>query len=481
MKLNGHQLAALNEKPAVPIELGNDLVMEEVLRFLPGKRVVGRCRQGGRELLVKCFFGDARDRHAKREVAGAKAFASAGIPTPEILIDEAPTANDMRLVGFEFLSEVESFAVLWNTDITDEQRILWLTAAVELLGRLHIAGVCQDDIHLDNLLWSQGKLWMIDGGGAEVSCHKQTKPLPEAKARENLARFFAVLFPRYDRLLESVYPAWCNVTGFLPDNQEQLLERVQRQRKWRERFLEKTMRTCTDFLTEKTASRFFSVRRDQDNEAVRHFLDNPDDYFKPEHVIKAGSTNTVAVFSLKDGRKVVAKRYLSRKNWLHTMVRTLRTSRAEQSWKSSHLLKMLGIPTAEPVAMLELRKGPLVTCSYVVNEWVPNEQLMNYFGHEEGLVAPHDASEEQQIAKEAATIIESLGRGLVAHGDLKANNFLVRQTDKKVLLVDLDSMKSYKNAARFSSSRAKDLERFNRNWNGNPRVKALFEPVTPTY
>ncbi|MGY0218443.1 lipopolysaccharide kinase InaA family protein [Endozoicomonadaceae bacterium StTr2] len=479
--MNGHQLAALQQKPSVPLDLGDGLVMESILRFLPGKRIVGKCRLDDRTLLVKCFIGDSRERHARREVAGARAFAAADIQTPAIVSSGPNPAGDMQLVSFEYLPEAISFTSLWNEAVDDSQRIEWMIAAVQLLGKLHLAGVCQDDIHLDNLLWSQGKLWMIDGGGADISSYKQNKPLTDVKAKENLARFFAVFFPRYDRLLEQVYPAWCEQTGFLPDPLEQLLERIQRQRKWRERFLEKTLRTCTDFLTEKTASRFFSVRRDQDSEALRHFLDDPDSYFKPEHVIKAGSTNTVAVFALNDGRKVVAKRYLSRKNWLHTMLRTLRTSRAEQSWKSAHLLKMLGIPTAEPLAMLELRTGPLVTCSYVVNEWVPNEQLMNYFGREEGEVLPHDSAEEQKIAEQAAMIIESLGRGLVAHGDLKANNFLVHQADKQVLLVDLDSMKSYKNSAGFAAAREKDLERFNRNWVNNRRVQALFKPLTPTH
>jgi tRNA A-37 threonylcarbamoyl transferase component Bud32 len=54
-------------------------------------------------------------------------------------------------------------------DIDEKQRIKWLQKSAKLLEKLHSAGVCQQDIHLDNLLVSNGCIYIIDGGGASVS------------------------------------------------------------------------------------------------------------------------------------------------------------------------------------------------------------------------------------------------------------------------------------------------------------------------
>ena len=64
---------------------GPPLVCREILRCLPGRRLVCRAEQGGNTLLVKLFMGQDADREAAEDAAGVKALMAAGIPTPALL------------------------------------------------------------------------------------------------------------------------------------------------------------------------------------------------------------------------------------------------------------------------------------------------------------------------------------------------------------------------------------------------------------
>ena len=89
---------------------------------------------------------------------------------------------------------------------------------------------------------------MIDGGGASVS----TTPLPEKQARQNLALFMAVLFPRYDRFIDDVLHAYATEnTAATHWSKTDFLNSVLQLRKWRERFIQKSLRNCTAFRVER--------------------------------------------------------------------------------------------------------------------------------------------------------------------------------------------------------------------------------------
>ena len=69
-------------------------------------------------------------------------------------------------------------------------------------------------------------------------------------------------------------------------------------------------------------------------------------------------------------------------------------------------------------------------------------------------------------------LINSLHQLNISHGDLKISNFIVN--DLKASILDLDSMKQHKGEDEFEKARAKDINRFFKNWLNAPTIEALF-------
>ncbi|MDH3644950.1 MAG: hypothetical protein OES38_22790, partial [Gammaproteobacteria bacterium] len=57
----------------------------EVLRLLPGRRLVARARVGATQCVAKLFFGDGARRYYDRERRGLQRIKDCGVPTPELL------------------------------------------------------------------------------------------------------------------------------------------------------------------------------------------------------------------------------------------------------------------------------------------------------------------------------------------------------------------------------------------------------------
>ena len=77
MQLADLQLAG--RAPELPLQLvlnGEPLVLERLLRVLPGQRYVGLARWRGRAVLAKLLVGGKAERHFQRELAGARLLLS---------------------------------------------------------------------------------------------------------------------------------------------------------------------------------------------------------------------------------------------------------------------------------------------------------------------------------------------------------------------------------------------------------------------
>ena len=64
------------------------ITVEEILRILPGKRLVARATRGdgdGHPVLIKLYLGRSAKRYARREVRGSTLIQELSIPTPRLL------------------------------------------------------------------------------------------------------------------------------------------------------------------------------------------------------------------------------------------------------------------------------------------------------------------------------------------------------------------------------------------------------------
>lgn len=422
---------------------GEFLVGDAIYRHLPGRRLVFGAAWQDRRILVKLFF---RARDHAREHAGLERLHAAGIRSPALYrLPELPGA---WLLATEFLPGAQSLAERLRSR-TAAAADADIAATLALLGALHRAELIQADPHLDNFLFSDDVPYVIDGAGIHPARKKNAW-------RANLALFLAQFDPSRDPRLLALLPAY----GTPRPDPAMLAREVLRARHRRLRdYRRKCLRTCGEFIAERRWDRLVVRRRDgTDLEAL---LAAPEAQLAAGEWLKDGNTASVLRVAAA-GAALVVKRY-NIKHRRHGLGRALRRSRAWISWQNANMLALLGIPTPQPLALLEHRFGPLRRTAYLISAYSPGVPLQDWL-RQQGEAAVPD-----WLDRALRDILAALGTARISHGDLKASNFLVDDTDRHVQLIDLDAMRLHRCGRRFRRARHRDLARFLANWDGTIR------------
>ena len=443
--------------PAVPFQVrgedGEIITLERLLRVLPGKRIVGEARWRDRHVLAKLFVARHNSRHWERERLGLESLRVANILTPGVVAAGRLDGGGHYLLT-EFFQDSRTLAEQsCGVDALSPEspavREL-LQPAFALLGRLHAAGLIQNDLHLGNFLAYRNELFVIDGDGV-VSMGKGAAVAAQ-QSMENLALLIAQLPLSWEGCLDSLVDAYTSEQERWRPGREVLLQAVERVRARRlSRFLAKTLRDCSQFSVRSTSSRFSVVVR-SDKEALSALMEDPDGFMTRGQLLKDGSTCTVARVDI-GGRALVVKRY-NLKSFRHALSRFWRPSRAWHSWVAGHRLAFYGIPTPAPLAMLEERIGPMRGRAFLVTEFCPGESLLQHLSD--------DREPDMAEAEALRNLFGVLFRLKISHGDMKANNLLWR--DGCLSLIDLDSLTQHGSARAFVRAWRRDRERFLRNW-----------------
>jgi tRNA A-37 threonylcarbamoyl transferase component Bud32 len=468
------------------------LRLERLLRALPGRRYVGEGFWNGQKVLAKLLVGRKAARHFERERRGALLLAEQGLPAPR-LFSAGMSGKEGGWLLFEFLDGAQSLGARWQAlerqvpahEVKAErQRIL--AAALQSIAALHLRGLWQEDLHLDNLLAWQGKTYLIDGAG--IRAENPGQPLSRARTLQNLGLLFAQLPIGEEAHLETGLACYRQANpAFSPaaDDLARLTRHVRRTRQWRIRdLMKKTGRDCGLFCVHKQgwlgAFGFCAVRRDE-AKVLSPLLEDPDAFIARGHLCKAGGTATVARVDLA-GRAFIVKRY-NIKHLGHWLTRFWRPSRAWHSWREANRLVGLGIATAQPLAVVERRwlwlRGP----AFLITEYLPGPDALAVFQSGQ----PPDAGEAGERAVSMPARLESvwqhelaalqalladLRRARLCHGDCKGHNLIWQPAPQgeggRWALIDLDAMRPY------HSQRAayRDRARLLRNW---PQESPLFQ------
>lgn len=441
---------------------GHEFTLCRWLRILPNRRYVALAEWQGRRVLAKLLVGCKSRRHYLRECRGASALSSRGIVAPELLA-HGYQPRDGGWLLFDYLDGAESLGARWRSvegqpPLTADQEAL-LGAALMAIGSLHRQGLWQADLHLDNLLYHEGKLYWVDCGS--IRADRVDAPLGIGRAMNNLGVFFAQLPGVFDPYIDSLLDYYRRGGGShaLPDKalRRQVYEaRLQRL----DDFLRKIGRDCTAFSARRGMNGFEVIQRSE-ADALRPLLDDPDRYVASGRIIKAGNSSTVAQVSL-GGRLLVIKRY-NIKSFSHWLRRCWRPTRAWHSWREGHRLAFLGIATPRPLAMLETRNFGLRGRSYLVSEWVPGDDILTRF-------APYlDSSPPAEELGALEQLFAAIVRERIGHGDFKGTNLIWH--DGSWFLLDLDAMHWHANGRGFTRAYARDRARFLNNW---PAASNLF-------
>ena len=444
---------------------GARVVCSETVRALPGRRLVCRGSWQGQAIFVKIYFDDGR--HWQAEQRGLQALHQHAITAPAVLYAGTADGGHLQLIILAAIAPAQSLALAWAQAADDAARVELLHQTLAVLAQHHGAGLLQDDINLDNFLLAGGQLYTLDGGGIRVT---GAQALSASRSRDNLAQFFAQLYPHFDALIEIVLPGYCRQRGWDADRLTpgEVRQRVVHRRHARQRqFLKKIFRDCSAFRCERSWRSFRVSDRALSTPALRTLLADPDASLQQPGVrfLKQGNTSTLWTVPV-DGRQLVIKRY-NIKGYAHRLSRAWRRTRAAVSWKNAHRLAMYGILGARPVALHERRFGPLRGRAWLIMEYIEGEDLTRLCG------ATDAQQEDTAVAiRHMTTLLARLADCAISHGDMKGTNFL--QTQQGIAVIDLDAMQEHVSQARFRRAQRHDLQRFMRNWESCPAIAGQF-------
>ena len=278
MNFNSQALIAAGRQLETPFEVQLNLSGDiqtahclQLLRLVPGRRVVVKLLVGDTAYLGKIFLGADREKYCQREQAGIRALQNAGISTAKLEGQGYLSDNGAEVLLLEYLPEVQHLSELLASQQIDAQH--QLATAVTMMAAMHDRGLQHKDCHLDNFLVNEKGLYLIDGDAVERSA-----VLNQIDALENLALFFVQLPLVLNNRLAEFFAHYCDQRGWpqgecLPAFQRALqTQRENRQR----RFLKKVFRDCTQFKVTKSWSRFVALDRQADSPELQALIGNPD-------------------------------------------------------------------------------------------------------------------------------------------------------------------------------------------------------------
>ncbi|MGV6397794.1 lipopolysaccharide kinase InaA family protein [Pseudomonas caspiana] len=472
------ELKNAGRTPALPINLAladaagpAELQLLSLLRVLPGQRYVGAGVWRGRPVLAKLLVGQKAPRHFQRELEGVRLLAAQGMTTPLLLADGLEQ-NEGGWLLFEFLEQSQSLGDAWaevehQTPLNDAQQAV-LGEALSAIAQLHAKGLWQEDLHLDNLLRSHDKLYLIDGAGIRVE--EAGKPLSRQKVLENLGVFFAQLPKSLEPFTEELLVHYLLSNGEHGLPMEALQKQIDKVRSWRLKdYLDKTGRDCSLFSVVDGASGLRAIRREEEA-AMLPVLAQADQLLEQGHLYKTGGAASVGRVEV-NGRSLVIKRY-NIKDVAHWFKRFWRPSRAWHSWREGNRLLFLGIATPKPLALLEQRVLGLRGKAYLVTEYLPGPDIIERFAP---YVASGEAPESELLALDE--LFQQLISERISHGDLKGHNVFWHQD--RWALIDLDAMCQHSSQSSFATAFARDRARFMRNWPADSALHQLLEQRLP--
>lgn len=469
------ELSQVGRAPELPLMLevaGEPLILERLLRVLPGQRYVAVARWHERLVLAKLLVGSKSQRHFQRELEGAELMVGQGLVTPELLAQGFIEGQGGWLL-FDYLSGAQSLWDAWRQAareplLSDAQQAV-LAEALGAIGQMHAKGLWQSDLHLDNLLRHEGRLYLIDGGGVRYETPGQ--PLSRARVLENLGVFFAQLPAELDPFLEELLIHYLLANGEHALPLEMLQAEISKVRRWRLRdYLRKVARDCSLFAACIGAFGLRVVRREAEP-ALQPLLSELDARIDAGHIYKTGGAATVARVEL-DGRPLVVKRY-NVKNLLHWLKRFWRPSRAWHSWREGNRLQLLGITTPTPLAVIEQRWCWLRGRAYLITDYCGGQDIIARF--EAYLQATPPETELLALDRLFAALL----RERISHGDFKGHNLFWDDAQGAWSLIDVDAMCQHRSTRSFARAYARDRARFLRNWPADSALHQLLDQRLP--
>jgi tRNA A-37 threonylcarbamoyl transferase component Bud32 len=444
------------------------LFCNEIVRVIPGKRIVAFGTWGGKPVVAKLFYQPRQaQRHLKRECAGIDALVEGGVLTPALYYRGTSKDRRIQVLIFERIVKALSVDSLWQSRASIKEMLPLMHAMTIEIATHHVLGILQNDLHFKNFLVHKRGIFTIDGGDLEVS----NQPLTKKDSLDNLGLFFSQLGIGTEELQKTLFQIYTRSRGWIVNKHDvnNLNAAVQRwtAKRW-EQYSKKIMRNCSSFVRNETLNNLTVYDRDYESTEFLRFLKNPEVFFASSdtELLKAGGSSTVAKIKIDD-RYYVMKRY-NIKDSSHWLRRCMRPTRAATGWRLAQRLRLMGLSTAKPVAFIERQFLGLRGKSYLLTEYSDSENAGDFFANH-----VDDKAISQFVAQQMMALFEGLARLRITHGDLKMTNILICKY--KPMLIDLDGMREHRNMLGFKRAFQQEIKRFMFNWRDNRTVYNMFE------
>ncbi len=442
---------------------GSNLLCDAVVRVISNKRLVCKGVWQQKTVYAKLFIGVRAAQYFARDLAGVTDLVVAKIASPALLF-QGRTQDNAYILVFEAIVNALNAEQAWQ-NLVFKTRFALAKNLVNELAKHHNAGLLQTDLYLKNFLVSDNKIYTLDGDGIR----KFTR-LSQQQALQNLC----VLLSKFDVLEVEIWLAdllnvYAEKRGWvaLPDvGSIKALTNAYRQKVASNYAEKKVFRSCTDVKKYTLGCLWILVCREYEN---INFSGNLDTLLTAQNLLKNGNTCTVALSEI-DGKKIVIKRYNIKSFW-HGISRAFRQTRAAVSWANAHRLKLLGVVTAKPIALIEQRNFCLFKSkAYFLAEYVDALDAAQFFAK------TRDKTQRAKAIKNIVTLFYKLYLLQISHGDMKASNLKI--SGSQPVLIDLDSMRQHQSAFFFERTHVRDLRRFMQNWQND---NALYNAFVKTF
>ncbi len=442
---------------------------EEVVRLIPGRRMVAFGTWRGLQVVAKIFFDRKHaGRHLAADVKGVKAMIENKIPTPTLRYEGVARDKKTQVLIFDRLQNAHDLEAMWRQRESNDSMLSILHMVMIELATQHVLGVLQKDMHMGNFLITGKSIYTLDGAQIEV----QEKMLSKEDSMNNLALFLSQLGAGHDDLQINLFLYYARARGWLLKPQDSidmhLMIRKHNDSRW-QRFEKKIFRNSTDYIAIKRfAMRGMMLRANQGKE-FSEFLAQPDAVFQRSDrvMLKDGRSSTVIKVTL-DGRELVVKRYNMKNIW-HRLRRALRITRARKSWRLAQKLNLFNISTAPAVAYLESNILGIKGTSYFVSEYINGCDVKKFLAPYE--TQPYAAT---HVIGRVIDMLRSLAKLEVTHGDLKSSNIIINYHLQPVL-IDLDGAVEHLSVTGLRKAWRSELKRFLRNFEDLPAIHDLFK------
>lgn len=459
---------AFDTKFKVQMADGQEIFANQVIRVIPKRRIVAFGTWNDQPVFVKFFIDSKRAKlHMQNDVQGVKILMENKVPTPALLYQGVTKDERIHVVVYERIFDVSNLEEVWKNRKSNEEAYPILQAVVTELATQHVLGVMQNDLYFKNFLIAGSKVYTVDGAEIEIC----PQSLPRKTSMYNLARLLSQFGVGFDDYKQNLFKHYATARGWILKEEDYVniaLMIKHRDEYRRSRYESKIFRECTDFSRIKKWHSFAMLERGYAAPEFMRFIYNPELAFNhpTTQILKDGGSSTVVRVKLDD-RDLVVKRY-NLKNIRHKLRRSLRATRAAHSWRVSKKMSLFGIATAKPIAFVDKRFFALRGKSYLIMDYIPGENMGEYFVRENLSV---DA--KTNMVDRIAALLKNLAKLDVTHGDLKSTNILIDKNEQPVL-IDFDGTQEHVNQSSLRTAWQKEIKRFLRNFENLPEIHQQF-------